>query len=370
MKILFCIKAMNNPGGGAERVLATVANGLVDRDHEVAVLTFEQPGGNAFYPLHPSIKRIDLGIGSTVRPATLGETLNRIPALRRAILRCSPDVVIGFMHSMFVPLGLSMLGNSIPIIASEHIVPEHYRSRRLIETGLLSITPLLVRQITCVSEQVRLSYPFYLRKSMVAIANPVAMSSSHSPSPQRRKLGRILLSVGRLEPQKDHATLIQAFGQIAEEFPEWTLKIIGDGGLREKLESQIQTLGLRDRICLPGSTQNIAAEYQSADLFVIPSKYESFGLTVVEALSYGLPVVGFQSCQGVNQLVQSGVNGLLIDTMDNRMTALTNSLKRIMSNKSLLHNLSNGTTQSLEPHRINNVLDCWEALLRKILPKP
>lgn len=370
MKLLFGIKAMNNPGGGAERVLATVANGLADRGHEVAILTFEQPGGQSFYPLNSAIQRLDLGIGSTVHPATTSETLKRLPALRRTVLQYAPNVVIGFMHSMFIPLGLAMLGTSIPIIASEHIVPEHYQSRRFVETVLLSATPLLVRRITCVSEQVRLSYPFYLRKSMVAIANPVAVSPSHSPSPQRPKFGKTLLSVGRLESQKDHATLIQAFGQIAEEFPEWQLKIVGDGGLRENLESQIQALGLRDRITLPGSTQNIAAEYQLADLFVIPSKYESFGLTVVEALSYGLPVVGFQSCQGVNQLVQSGVNGLLVDASGHRVTALATHLKRMMSDKSLLHKLSSGTTQGLEPHRLDNVLDRWEVLLSEISPTP
>ncbi|MEM7770700.1 MAG: glycosyltransferase family 4 protein [Cyanobacteria bacterium P01_A01_bin.37] len=370
MRLLFGIKAMNNPGGGAERVLATVANGLADRGHEVAVLTFEQPGGQSFYPLNHAIQRLDLGIGSTVHSATTSETLKRLPALRRAVLQYAPNVAIGFMHSIFIPLGLAMLGTSIPIIASEHIVPKHYQSRRFIETCLLSATPLLVRRITCVSEQVRLSYPFYLRKSMVAIANPVAIKPSHSPSPQQPKFGKTLLSVGRLEPQKDHTTLVQAFGQIAAEFPEWQLKIVGDGSLRENLEAQIQSLGLSDRISLPGSTQNIAAEYQSANLFVMPSKYESFGLTVVEALSYGLPVVGFQSCQGVNQLVRSGVNGLLVDATGHRVTALATSLKRMMSDESLLHNLSRGTTESLEPHRLRNVLDHWEVLLSETWSVP
>ena len=366
MKILFCIKAMNNPGGGAERVLATVANGLADRGHEVAVLTFEQPGGQSFYPLNHTIQRLDLGIGSTVHPATTRETLKRLPALRRAVLQYAPNVAIGFMHSIFIPLGLAMLGTSIPIIASEHIVPKHYQSRRFIETCLLSATPLLVRRITCVSEQVRLSYPFYLRKSMVAIANPVAIKPSHSPSPQQPKFGKTLLSVGRLEPQKDHTTLVQAFGQIAAEFPEWQLKIVGDGSLRENLEAQIQSLGLSDRISLAGSTQDIVAEYQTADLFVIPSKYESFGLTTIEALSYGLPAVGFKDCQGTNRLIKPGINGDLVDAVGNRVMALATTLKKLMSSECLLQALSNGTVVSLESYRVENVLARWEALLDEI----
>ncbi|MGD1929083.1 MAG: glycosyltransferase family 4 protein [Leptolyngbyaceae cyanobacterium] len=363
MKLLFGIKAMNNPGGGAERVLATVANGLADRGHEVAVLTFEQPGGQSFYPLNHTIQRLDLGIGSTVHPATTSETLKRLPALRRAVLQYAPNVAIGFMHSIFIPLGLAMLGTSIPIIASEHIVPKHYQSRRFIETVLLSATPLLVRRITCVSEQVRLSYPFYLRKSMVVIANPVAGSPAFSPTKQPSKAAKTLLAVGRLESQKDHATLIEAFSQIAVALPQWQLKIIGDGRLREHLESQIQALNLGDRISLPGSTQNIAAEYQTADLFVIPSKYESFGLTTIEAQNYGLPAVGFKDCQGTNQLIEPGINGDLVDGADNRVMALATTLKKLMSSECLLQTLSNGTVVSLESYRIENVLDRWEALL-------
>jgi len=369
MKLLFGIKAMNNPGGGAERVLATVVNGLADRSHEVAVLTFEQPGGQSFYPLNHTIQRLDLGIGSSVHPATTGETLKRLPALRQAVLEYAPDVAIGFMHSMFIPLGVALLGTATPVIASEHIVPEHYRSRRLLETMLLSITPLLVRRITCVSEQVRWSYPWYLRQRMIAIANPVTLStSSISSPPTPPPVGKTLLAVGRLEPQKDHGTLIDAFSQIAADCPDWNLRVIGDGSLRTMLEDQIQALGLIERISLINSTQNIASEYQIADLFVMPSRYESFGLTAVEALSYGLPTVGFKDCQGINQLIQSGINGFLVDAADGRTTALATTLKKIMSDESLLKELSNGTVDDLEIHQVHNVLDCWESLLYEICP--
>jgi glycosyltransferase involved in cell wall biosynthesis len=368
MKLLFGIKAMNNPGGGAERVLATVANGLVDRGHEVAVLTFEQPGGQSFYLLNHRIQRLDLGIGSTVHPATMVETLKRLPALRQAVLAYAPEVTIGFMHSMFIPLGLALVGTAIPLLASEHIVPEHYRSRRWVETALLSLTPVLVRRITCVSEQVRSSYPWYLRQRMIAIANPVVLSPSSTSPPLAPPAGKTLLAVGRLEPQKDHATLINAFSQIAPDCPEWQLRIIGDGSLRAALEAQIKELGLSDRITLIGSTSNIASEYQTADLFVMPSRYESFGLTAVEALSYGLPTVGFQDCQGINQLIRSGVNGFLVDAADSRATALAAKLKQIMINEDLLKELSNGTIEGLEIHHVDNVLNCWESLLHEICP--
>lgn len=113
MRLLFCTKTMNHAGGGAERVLAEIASGLVTRGHDVMVLSFDRPGGESFYPLHDSIQRIELGLGSTTGSARVLDSIARIFAMRSKIVMCSPDVVIGFMHSMFVPLSLSMLGLSL-----------------------------------------------------------------------------------------------------------------------------------------------------------------------------------------------------------------------------------------------------------------
>ncbi len=122
LKICFCIKGMNNPGGGAERVLAEVASSLAARGHDVSLLSFDRPNGELFFPLDPRIRRIELGIGSTVERTNLSTTVKRIAAMRRTLKQETPDVAIGFMHSTYIPLGIALLGTGIPLIASEHIV--------------------------------------------------------------------------------------------------------------------------------------------------------------------------------------------------------------------------------------------------------
>ena len=125
MKILFCIKYLNIGGGGAERVLAEISSGLAKRKYEISALTFDIPGGNSFYNLDPQIKRIELGSKRDERLNFVTRNLKRIFELRSVIRKEKPDIVIGFMHSTFLLLGISLLGTKIPIIASEHIVPEH-----------------------------------------------------------------------------------------------------------------------------------------------------------------------------------------------------------------------------------------------------
>ena len=265
MKLLFCIKALNNAGGGAERVLASIASGLVGRGHQVAVLTFDQPGGESYYPLHRSIERIDLGLGATTQPSDLQITLQRMRAMRSSVKKYAPEAVIAFMHSMFVPLGMALAGLHIPLIASEHTNYQHYAHRRL-QAFLLRLVPSLANLMTCVSEQVRQTYPGFLRKRMIIIPNPVTLTANAAAdavaASRQRKL---LLSVGRLDAGKDHATLIDAFATIASRVPDWDVKIVGEGVLRPNLEKQIAALDLTERISLPGAIRDIANEYRNAN---------------------------------------------------------------------------------------------------------
>jgi hypothetical protein len=278
-KLLFCIKGLTNPGGGAERVLAEITSGLAERGYRVSILTFGRPDGESYYPLHPNIQLIRLGLGPTDEPATFSVTLRRIFAMRSTLKRISPDVAIGFMHSMFVPLSVAAIGSRVPIIASEHTTYEHYRRRRM-ESVLLYLVSTLSDMTVCVSEHVRRSYPSVLARNMIIIPNPVGLpTTGRADVTAHCRKRKTLLAVGRLDAGKDHATLIDAFAKIAERTPDWDLRIAGEGVLRPELEEQIARLGLKDRISLPGAIKEISAEYRSAQLFVIPSRYESFSLT-------------------------------------------------------------------------------------------
>ncbi len=127
MKIVFAIKALGNPGGGAERVLTQVASELASRGHEIHVVTCDQAGTKPYYALSESITFHALGIGAVRDRASPLEFVRRVFAFGRAIRSLQPTAVVAFMHSTYLAVGLSMLGTSIPLIASEHSSREHYR---------------------------------------------------------------------------------------------------------------------------------------------------------------------------------------------------------------------------------------------------
>jgi glycosyltransferase involved in cell wall biosynthesis len=362
VKVLFSIKRLASAVGGAERVLCKVCSELVNRGHEVTILTFDPLGGQPFYPLDPRVKRIDLGIGDSSQPAGLIETLVRIRRLRLAVNLERPDVAVGFMHSMFVPLAFALAGTGIPVLGSEHIVPEHYRTRRLQYFLLLFATPFINR-MTVLSRAIRSRYPWPLKKLMIDMPNPVE-AAANQVNANSTKECFFILSVGRLEAQKDHSTLVRAFAQITHQFPQWHLRIVGEGSLRTNLSRLIKDLNLQAKVTLPGVTHTIANEYVDANVFVIPSRYEAFGLVTAEAMSYGLPVVGFADCSGTNELIEEGRTGFLVQPGQDRVEALAYTLANLMNEPSLRKRMGDaGRDVIIARFSAAKVYDLWENLL-------
>ncbi len=360
----FMIKALANTGGGAERVLVDVANGLAERGHRISVITCDPPGAPSYYPLHPSIDIIQLDSGNTEQSSSPRQFLKRLRSYRRVLKARHPDVVVAFMHSSYIPAGLALLGTGIPLLASEHIGPEHYRSRPL-ERILLQLTPVFAEVITVVSEQIRASFNPWLRRKMRVAHNPVSFTAKSRKAERSSGDGhaKLLLSVGRMTEQKNQACLIEAFALIADKFPNWTLRIAGDGPLLDELAAQVSASGLSGRVELPGNIADIGAEYENADLFVLPSRYESFGLATAEAIMHGLPAVGFAGCPGTNELIRPGENGLLAEG-NGDAGALAATLSELMGDPEALKRLENAPTQWLQDaYAPSHVLDVWERLL-------
>lgn len=361
MKIFFTIKALNGIAGGAERVLCVVASELANRGHDVTILSFDHDTNSPFYQLSPYVKRQILGKHDPKHKSTLPEILSRILKMRKVIKKENPDIVVGFMHSIFVPLAISLIGTGIPVIASEHIVPQYYKCRRF-EYAAMIISGLFAKKITVLSEPVRSLYPKILQKKMIVTPNPV--SSFPSPTVTERK--KILLNVARLDEQKDQKTLIEAFSLLSAKYPDWIMRIIGEGTLRSQLEQQIAKLGLKDRIFMPGKNPSVENEYAQAEIFVIPSLYESFGLATAEALSFKLPCVGFSDCPGTNEIIFNDINGILV-APETRVKSLAKALDKLMASEDYRRKLGNKGPETILQYQPEAIAIIWEKLLTQTL---
>jgi GalNAc-alpha-(1->4)-GalNAc-alpha-(1->3)-diNAcBac-PP-undecaprenol alpha-1,4-N-acetyl-D-galactosaminyltransferase len=364
MKLLFAIKSLNVVGGGAERVLVDVANGMAERGHRVHILTFDSPG-ESFYPLSPLVTRVDIAIGQPGKPTVRTVFAKSIRRIRQLVRASGADFVIPFMHSTYVPLVLALVGTGTRIIVSEHVDNTHYRSRP-VQRLLVRLVDRMVLAKTVPASSMRDSHPERVRTRVHVMPNAVDLqifSKAVAIPPVQLP---VLLSVGRLWPEKNHIDLIHAFARVATTFPEWTLKIVGDGDLRSLLLREVHRLDLGKRVEVSGATRNVAAEYARASIVALPSLYESFGLVAAEALASGRPVISFDNCLGIAEMIRSGENGLLVKggaTPGERVENLARGLAELMSDPELRRRLGQAGPASVQRYALESVLDTWETFL-------
>jgi glycosyltransferase involved in cell wall biosynthesis len=363
MKLLFAIKGLHQASGGAERVICDVSSYLADHcGHSVSLLTFDLPGAAPFYPISRAVKLIPLGIGDIRTSTSLRVLFKRIPALRRIISLQAPDVVVAFMHSMFVPMAFALAGTGIPLVASEHIVMSHYRSRQL-QFALFAAAVPFIRSITVLSDSIARQYPRWIRRKMVTVTNPISPIFQKEIKSSQQKDPRRILAIGRFSERKNHSTLLAAFASLGKEFPGWSLRILGDGVLRPILQSEVKRLGLQDRVSLPGTVTDIAQEMSDASFFALASKYESFGLVFAEAMACGKASVAFSDCQGVSDVIDDGETGLLVKGAD-PVKAMADGLRCLMINEEQRSNMGKLAKERVFLRfSIDQVCDRWEAVL-------
>ncbi|KPK55385.1 MAG: hypothetical protein AMS22_04520 [Thiotrichales bacterium SG8_50] len=366
MKLLFAIKGLHQAAGGAERVIGDVCSHLADQHgHDVSVLTFDRPGAAPFYPLSRKVRLIQLGIGDSRAPTSMRTLVRRIHALRQAVGSEAPDVVVAFMHSMFIPMSFALAGTRIPLVASEHIVRGYYRSRR-VQFALFAAAIPFISRVTVLSESIAREYPRWIQRKMVTVTNPISPSFRKKVESSKQEDPCRILSIGRFSERKGHATLLAAFASLAHEFPGWSLRIVGEGVQRPVLLREAKRLGLQDRVSLPGAASDVAQELADASFFALASKYESFGLVIIEAMACGKASVALADCQGVSDVIDDGETGLLVRGTD-PIKSMADGLRSLIISKRQREEMGRlARKRVFTRYSIEQVCDRWESILRNV----
>ncbi|MCF0234673.1 MAG: glycosyltransferase, partial [Thermoguttaceae bacterium] len=185
---------------------------------------------------------------------------------------------------------------------------------------------------------------------------------------ERARAGRPrIVCVGRVnESVKRQWLLVEAFGKIARDFPEWSLYFFGKAEkpqFLQRLEEMIAQKDLGGQVFICAPTNDVKGELLKSDVFAFPSAFEGFPLALTEAKSAGLPVVGFRDAPAVNELIRDGIDGFLADDVDD----FAEKLRILMKSPELRAKFGAAGKKDCEQYAPKIVWDQWEALLRRVV---
>ena len=354
MKIIF-LGGNFNLSGGTERVASIIANELTKIGYEVTVASV-QGGDHPFYPLDSRIKIRSLF-------SKVGRNIFRTPLLihriRKLLLEEKADVLVS-VESM---LALFTVPATIGLTA-KHICWEHFsfnndlgRRGRRIARQLAArycdvVVTLTARDRLCWKSKTSGT------AQIIAISNPSPFPVQ--PITSRINKEKVVLAVGRLVSRKGFDMLLQAWSLVAPSAEGWVLRIVGDGPEGKSLAAQAKSLGISDAVEFTGLVSNVEAHYREASIFCLSSRYEGFGMVLLEAMSFGLPVVSFDCEMGPAEVLE-GTGGKLV--AQGNVEELAEELLSLMGSpeeRMAISALSQGKAKLYQP---NLILGEWVRII-------
>lgn len=432
MKIMYCIRGLHN-SGGMERVLSVKANLLASRGHEVSIVVLRLKGRKPFFPIDPSVNIVDLSApylslpghpssanatsdsprttvssaaGSAPSPASCSARTEGIasnPAtgaserlkgsvrerLSRVVEMLDPDVCVSLCGPEVRILPAVAGGR--PCVAEYHFSHDKFYRKyggiflypyAWLRTHMLERA---VSEYDCMVTLTEHDLPIWKRhcRRVERIFNPVTTP----PGQVSRLAEKRMIAVGRLEDQKNFKDLVSAWSIVAERCPDWRLEIFGEGTLEHALRSQIARLGLTGSVILRGVVKDIASEYSNSSALLMTSLHEGFPLALVEASSFGLPLISYDCPTGPSEIIVDAgdggdgagnvpaatfdqaagntPNGYLVPVGDVR--TLADRICRIASDDNLRLRLGAASKASSRRFTPETIISSWEHLFSSLL---
>lgn len=343
MRIVYCCNTIL-ASGGTERVLVNRANYLVEKfNYDVYIVTSDEKNDKeAFFKLNPKIKVISLEINHFegvsknffVRRYQLKKKSERyLIELTKIVNEIKPDVLVSMGdYSRGVVWKVNY--------SCKKYVENHFSKKYIIEGREIEKEETLKKRLKNFYREYNAKkliekYDAFLvlteedkknwggNNKIKVINNPLTFYPIESSTLNQK----CIISLGRLHEGKGYDMLIDIWKKVNRIYSDWTLEIYGEGNERKKLQTKIDEKGLTNVFKLMGKTNNVYEKLLNSSLYVMTSRYEGFGMVLIEAMSCGLPVISFDCSCGPKEIIKNNENGYIcklgdIDDMANKIIYL------------------------------------------------
>ena len=379
IKIVYCTPSIYI-AGGIERVLTTKVNYLANQEdkYEISIILTDGYGKEPFFPLSEKVHIINLNIGfeelwgmSFVKKVFAYLTKQRRfkRMLRQELMRIKADICVSTLRREInficdIPDGSRKIGEL-------HVNRLNYRNFARNESNFIKNIfakwwmHRLVRQLkrldklVVLTEQDKLAWKEL--NNVCAIPNPLpSIPEDVSLLTEKR-----VIAVGRYSYEKGFDRLLQVWSIVEKECPDWKLAVFGSGD-RASYIKQMQDLKIDENRCeLHSAVENIGAEYLNSSVFALSSRFEGFGMVLLEAMSHGLPVVSFDCPWGPRAIIDNGKDGILVE--NGNVQQLADGVIRLIRDKEQRESLARSAREKARQYDISIIGQQWEQLFVSVL---
>ncbi|MFP3990323.1 glycosyltransferase family 4 protein [Streptomyces sp. E11-3] len=361
--------------GGTIRTTCNLANTLAEQ-HDVEVVSVFRHRDEPVFGFDPQVRMrhlVDIREGSTgyegdspeyrsparVFPHAEGRygQYNALTDRRIAdhLATAEADVVIGTRPGLNVHLARQTRRGPLRV-GQEHLTLDSHS--KALRTQLRGVYPRLDALTTTTEADAR-AYRGTMRLPGVRV-EAVPNSVPRPAVTPADGTGKWVVAAGRLAPVKRYDLLIRAFDRVRSERPDWRLRIYGGGKQKARLRALIDELGLYNHVFLMGPAHPIDPEWAKGSIAAVTSSLESFGMTIVEAMRCGLPVVSTDCPHGPGEIIENGVDGRLVPVGD--VDAIADGLLELINNDALRERMAHAALQDSERFDPARIAERYESL--------
>jgi glycosyltransferase involved in cell wall biosynthesis len=376
MKIVYCLPDTYRPGG-IERVVSLKASYLADIiGHEIVIITSGQASLPSYYAFSKKIKFIDLNIN---HDKTLDYPLIKRFYIRRKLRKIHKIKLTNILFKLRADLVISTFTHEasfLPYIkdGSKKILEFHFSKGYKNELAKVSdfsiFTKLGYFYKTYLDEKIIIpKYDAFvvltnedkknwgnINKKTIKISNPLTFAAIESSN----CINHNVIAVGRLDLQKGFDKLIKIWSRVSKIFPDWKLSIYGGGKEKANLTRMINEYGLGKQVKIFPPERAIEKHYINSSIYLMTSRFEGYGMTLQESMSFGVPSISYDCKSGPSEIITNKVDGFLIK-MDNE-DDFFNKLSMLLSNQSLRIEMGNNANINMKRFSLKFIMEEWSEL--------